>query len=79
MSMSEAADLRQNIELEYEAMQRAMTAFAEGTARHAFITARMDGVGHYQQALAVHIGKEAAGKFVFERYLAAVGEETIPE
>jgi hypothetical protein len=75
MSMSEIADIRQQIELEYQAMQGAMMLFAEGTARHAFITARMNGVGYYQQALAAHIGKEAAGKFVYERYLAAVGEE----
>ena len=75
MSMSEIADLRQQIDLEYQAMQNAMLLFAEGNARHAFITARMNGVGYYQQALAVHIGKEAAGKFVYERYVAAIGEE----
>jgi len=79
MSMSEVANLRQNIELEYEAMQHAMTGFAEGTSRHSFITARINGVGYYQQALALLIGKEAASKFVYERYLAAVGEEGTPE
>lgn len=79
MSMSEVADLRQQIELEYQAMQNAMMLFAEGKARHAFITARMNGVGYYQQALATHIGKEAAGKFVYERYLAAIGEEVCSE
>jgi len=78
VSMSEIADLRQHIELEYQAMQNAMMGFAAGHARHAFITARMNGVGYYQQALATHIGKEAARKFVYERYLAAVGEETNP-
>lgn len=79
MSMSEVSDLRQQIELEYQAMQNAMTGFAEGTARHAFITARMNGIGHYQRALATHIGKEAARKFVYERYLAAIGEESSPK
>jgi hypothetical protein len=78
VSMSEIADLRQHIELEYQAMQNAMRGFAAGHARHAFITARMDGVGYYQHALAAHIGKEAARKFVYERYVAAIGEETKP-
>jgi hypothetical protein len=75
VSMSEVADLRRQIDLECQAMQHAMMGFAEGTARHAFITARMNGVGYYQQALAAHIGKEAAEKFVYERYLAAIGDE----
>lgn len=79
MSMSEVANLRQHIELEYEAMQHAMTGFAEGTARHTFITARMNGVGYYQQALALLIGKEAASQFVYDCYVTAVGEEGAPE
>jgi hypothetical protein len=77
--MSEVANLRQQIDLEYQAMQNAMTGFAEGSARHAFITARLNGVGRYRQALALLIGEEAAGMVIYERYLAAIGEEISPE
>jgi hypothetical protein len=39
MSKSEVAELRRRIELECEAIQRAMTGFAAGAARHEFIMA----------------------------------------
>lgn len=79
MSISEVANLRQQIDLEYQAMQNAMTGFAEGTARHAFITARLNGVGRHRQALALLIGEEAAGMLIYERYLAAIDEEISSE
>ena len=38
---SEVARLRQQLDLEHEAAQRGLTGLSSGTARHAFITARM--------------------------------------
>jgi hypothetical protein len=69
MSKSEVVEPRHRIELEYEAMQRAMTGFAAGTAR-------LNRVGQYQQALAQHIGEEAAMKLVYELYTDAADEQT---
>lgn len=76
MSKSEVAELRRRIELEYQAMQRAMTDFAAGTARHEFIMARLNRIGQCQEALAQHMGEEAAMKLVYELYADAVGEQT---
>ncbi len=76
MSKSEIAKLRHRIELEYEAIQRAMTSFAAGTARHEFIMARLNRIGQCREALAQHMGEEAAMKLVYELYADAVGEQT---
>lgn len=65
MSKSEVVELRHRIELEYDAM----TGFAAGTAR-------LNRVGQYQQALAQHIGEEAAMKLVYELYTDAANEQT---
>ncbi len=58
--MSEVALLRRQIELELEAMCRGLYGLSSGRARHAIINARMDRVGLCQEALAVHIGENAA-------------------
>jgi hypothetical protein len=76
MSKSEVAELRRRIELECEAIQRAMTGFAAGTARHEFIMARLNRLGQCREALAQHIGEEAAMKLVYELYADAVDEQT---
>jgi hypothetical protein len=52
MAKSEVAQLRRQIELELEAMERYMTAFAVGTARHEFIRKRMERIGSCQERLA---------------------------
>src|SRR5437016_2687889 len=48
---SEVARLRQLITAEYEAAARGLTGLAQGTARHAFIDARMNRVWHYSEQL----------------------------
>lgn len=75
MSESEVARLRRQIELEFEAMQRGMTGFAAGTARHEFIRVRMDQVGNYQDELAEHIGEVDASQIVCKLYLESTGEQ----
>jgi hypothetical protein len=68
MGKSEVAQLRRQIELELEAMQRAMTSFAAGTARHEFIRVRMDQLGEYQDQLAEHVGESAATQMICSLY-----------
>src|SRR4051812_13588221 len=56
MYQSEVAELRQRILEEYEAMKRGLTGFAWGTAKHAFIDARMKRVDHYHEQLVQQVG-----------------------
>ena len=48
---SEVARLRYQIEQEYRAAELAMNGFAAGTARHDFITAKMERVGECRNRL----------------------------
>ncbi len=68
-NVSEIARLRQSIEEEIEAMHRGFSAIAAGTARHAFIKARMERIGSQQDLLAKHIGSSAAARVVCELYI----------
>jgi hypothetical protein len=66
MSQSEVARLRQQIALEYEAAQRGLYGFAEGTSQHAFITARLENIAACHDALKVLVGELEAIKIVAE-------------
>ena len=70
---SEVAQLRRQIELELEAMQRGMQGLALGAARHEFIRRRMDRVALYQDELALHIGEDRAGELLYNTYVQCVG------
>ena len=70
---SEVARVRKEIELQLEAMRRGMYGFASGTARHAFIRARMDCIGVYQQKLTDCIGEQDADQLVCSLYSEIVG------
>ena len=70
---SEVARIREEIELQLEAMQRGMYGFASGTARHAFIRARMDCIGEYQHRLSDHLGEQDADQLVCSLYSEIVG------
>jgi hypothetical protein len=72
MCKSEIALLREQIELELQAMRRGIGGFALGTARHAFIQARMEQVGSYQDSLASYIGTDAATHVVCKLYMQAM-------
>ena len=59
---SEVARLMRQIELEYEAAQRAMSGFAVGVAKHEFITARMEKMGRCHERLVTLVGEREATK-----------------
>jgi hypothetical protein len=73
MNTSEVARLREEIELQLEAMQRGLYGFATGSARHAFIRARMDRIGEYQHSLTDYIGEKDADQLVCNLYSEIVG------
>jgi len=72
MSKSEVAQLRQQIELELEALRRGLFALSTGGARHAFINAKMERVGACQDVLADHVGENAASMIVCQLYVEAM-------
>ena len=59
-SKSEVARIKRQIELEYEAAQRAMHGFAAGAGKHQFITARMENVGRCHERLIELVGEQEA-------------------
>ncbi|MGH2493971.1 MAG: hypothetical protein ACRDIV_04640 [Ktedonobacteraceae bacterium] len=61
-SKSEVARIKRQIELEYEAAQRAMYGFAVGAAKHEFITARMEHMGRCHEQLVTLVGEREATK-----------------
>ncbi|HLQ28612.1 MAG TPA: hypothetical protein VK140_05175 [Ktedonobacteraceae bacterium] len=64
-NVSEVARLLEQIELEYQAAQRALTGLAI-VSRHAFITARMENMEAHHQALEQLVGEEEAIKLLLE-------------
>lgn len=68
MNQSEIARLREQIELQMLAMQQGMRGMAFGTARHAFIRARMQRIEEYQGILAKQIGEEEADRVIYDLY-----------
>lgn len=55
---SEVARLMAQISAEREAMHRGMAGIAEGTAKHRFITARMEQLWSYKDELTAQVGDE---------------------
>lgn len=68
MNQSEVARLREQIELQIEAMQRGMHGFSTGTTRHAFIRARLERIDQYHAALTRQIGEEDANQVICGLY-----------
>jgi hypothetical protein len=73
MHKSEVACLREEIELQLEAMQRGMYGLASGTARHAFIDARMNRISECQHTLTDYIGEQDADQLVCSLYSEIMG------
>lgn len=67
-NLSEVACLREQIETQLVAMRRGLSGLAAGTARHAFISARMERVGTCQERLAGQLGEDHAALLVCEIY-----------
>ena len=63
---SEIARLRQRIAEEYEAAMRGLTGLAYGTAKHAFITRRMEQMGTYHETLQRLVGEQEAARMLVE-------------
>ncbi len=63
---SEIARLRLRIAEEYEAAMRGLTGLAYGTAKHAFITRRMEQMGAYQEKLQQLVGEQEAARMLAE-------------
>lgn len=68
MSRSEVAHLREQVELEYEAMMRGLSGFAEGSAIHEFISARMARIEDYHDELVKEVGENEATRIICELY-----------
>ena len=65
---SEIARLRQQIEVQLVSMRRGLSGLSAGSARHAFINARMERIGAYQDGLASQLGEHAANMLVYSLY-----------
>ena len=68
MSTSDIAHLREQVELEYAAMMQGLNGFAEGSAMHKFISARMARIERYYGALAQEIGEREATQIICDLY-----------
>ena len=56
---SEIARLLEQISVEYEAAQLGLSGFAYGSAKHEFITARMENMGRLHEKLHAIVGDDA--------------------
>jgi hypothetical protein len=63
---SEVAQLLQRISLEYEAATRGLTGLSAGSAKHSFITARLEQIGAYHEQLTSLVGEVQATQLVIE-------------
>jgi hypothetical protein len=77
MCKSEVARLRQQIALEMEAMHRGMSGLSEGSARHAFIHARMERIGACQDVLTGQVGAVAANQMVCQLYIQTMDADQL--
>ena len=70
---SEVARIRLLIEQEYEAAERLRSGLAV-TARHAFITARMENIGRFHVQLIPLVGENEAARLLCETFSSAVSQ-----
>ena len=70
--MSEVARIRQQIELECEAMRLALFGYAT-VASHDIINHRYDVLGMHQTALEKIVGVEEANRIIYETYEKVIG------
>ena len=64
---SEVARLLQQISLEYEAATRGLTGLSAGSAKHSFITARLEQIGVYHEQLVSLVGEAQAPQLLIEQ------------
>ncbi len=70
---SEVACQLEQIKEEYEAAQRGLSGLAQGTARHAFISAKMQRMRQIHEELQRLVGTEQAIRLVAETLQAQTG------
>lgn len=63
---SEVARVLEQIELEFQAAQRGLYGLAFGTAKHEFITSKMEKMGKLHEKLQTMVGEEQAVKLLAE-------------
>jgi len=63
---SEVARLRQRITEEYEAAMHGLSGLAYGTAKHEFITRRMEQIGSCHETLKQLVGEQEATRMLTE-------------
>ena len=68
---SEVALRLEQIKQQYEAAQRGLSGLAQGTARHVFISAKMESMGQIHKELQRLVGPEQAIRLVAEALLQA--------
>ena len=73
---SEVAQLLQRISLEYEAAGRGLTGLSAGSAKHSFITARLEQIGVYHEQLVSLVGEVQATQLVIEQASQKQGDNT---
>ena len=65
---SEIARLREQIEEQLVAMRRGLSGLSAGSTRHAFINARLERIGSYQENLTNQVGEDAASQLIYGLY-----------
>ena len=73
---SEVAQLLQQISLEYEAATRGLTGLSAGSAKHSFITAKLEQIGAYHEQLVNLVGEVQATRLVIELAEEKRGDNT---
>jgi hypothetical protein len=73
---SEVAQLLQRINLEYESATRGLTGLSDGSAKHSFITARLEQIGVYHEQLVSLVGEVQATQLVIELAEQKQGDNT---
>ncbi len=63
---SEVVQLLHQISLEYEAAARGLTGLSAGSAKHSFITAKLEQIGAYHEQLSGLVGEVRATQLVVE-------------
>ncbi len=71
---SEVARWLEQITQQYESAKQGLTGLAQGTARHAFITAKMKRIGEIHEELQHLVGPEQAIQLVAETLADHTGE-----
>jgi hypothetical protein len=77
MSESEVAQIRRQIQAEYEAAKQGLSGFASGTARHDFIQIRTEAIGRHHEKLVELLGPEQAISIIANTLWSPTDQGTI--